>query len=256
MITLSFFILGLIIGSFLNVVAWRLPKGEQFWRGHSHCPHCQKKLTWLELIPVFSFLWQGGRCRGCQKNISFRYVVMELATGGLFAGTYYFLASQNLVYFWPTLIFYLIIVSVLEIIFLIDWQDRIILDILIWPFVVLSILFWLFTGMGWLNHLLAGLGCAAFFGMQFLSSKGRWIGSGDIGLGFLLGIFLGHPLILIALYFSYVVGAISGLLLVAIRKKNWFSELPFAIFLIPGALFALFWGQIIWQWWLGFVGHF
>lgn len=244
------------MGSFLNVVAWRLPKNQSFWRGRSCCPQCHKKLTWLELFPIFSFLWQGGKCRGCQKNIPFRYLIIEIVTGGLFAGIYYFLTFQNLVYFWPILIFYLIIISVLEIIFLIDWQDKIILDVLIWPFIVLSILFWVFTNMGWANHLLAGLGCVAFFGLQFLLSKGRWIGSGDIGLGFLLGAFLGYPLILLALYFAYLVGAISGLLLVVFHKKDWASELPFAIFLIPGAIFALFWGQNLWQRFLGFVGYF
>ncbi|MCX6779243.1 MAG: prepilin peptidase [Candidatus Magasanikbacteria bacterium] len=256
MIIFLMFVFGALIGSFLNVVALRLPSEERFWRGRSHCVFCNKLLHWFELIPLVSFLWQGGKCRDCKKNISWRYILIEIATGGLFSGTYYFLSGQSLFYFWPTLICYLIIISVLEIIFLIDLKEGIIFDLLIWPFIVLILVFWILSGANWLIFLLSGLGCAAFFGAQYLLSRGKWIGAGDIGLGFLLGAWLGFPAILVALFFSYVVGALIGLVLIILKKKSWASSLPFAVFLIPGAFFALFWGHRIVSWYIGLVGRF
>jgi len=256
MIIFLMFILGALFGSFLNVVAIRLPSSERFWRGRSHCVFCNKLLHWFELIPMVSFLWQGGKCRDCQKNISWRYILVEIATGTLFAGTYYFLSGQNLVYFWTTLLFHLIIISVLEIIFLIDLKEGIIFDLLIWPFLVITLVFWVLAGANWLNYLLSGLVCAAFFGAQYLLSRGKWIGAGDIGLGFLIGAWLGFPLIFVALFFAYVVGAIIGLGLVILKKKSWASSLPFAVFLIPGAFCALFWGTALIGWYLGIMGNF
>src|SRR3989339_236355 len=248
MILSLLFIFGLIIGSFLNVIALRLLKEEGFIRGRSHCVFCQKILHWFELIPVISFLWQGGKCRGCQKNIPWRYILIEVITGGLFAGVHYFLSNQNLQNFWPILIFNLIIISVLEVIFLIDLKDGVIPDILIWPFIALTLLFWWLSGGNILNYFLTGLACTAFFGLQYLVSRGRWMGLGDIGLGFLIGVFLGFPRALAALLFAYISGAIIGIFLIILNKKNWASSVPLAVFLVPSAILALFWGEKVIRW--------
>src|SRR3989339_33982 len=214
MILSLLFIFGLIIGSFLNVIALRLLKEEGFIRGRSHCVFCQKILHWFELI----------------------------------AGVHYFLSNQNLQNFWPILIFNLIIISVLEVIFLIDLKDGVIPDILIWPFIALTLLFWWLSGGNILNYFLTGLACTAFFGLQYLVSRGRWMGLGDIGLGFLIGVFLGFPRALAALLFAYISGAIIGIFLIILNKKNWASSVPLAVFLVPSAILALFWGEKVIRW--------
>lgn len=255
MILFLIFVFGLMIGSFLNVVALRLPQGESFSRGRSHCFFCQKILHWFELIPVLSFLWQGGRCRGCQKNIPWRYVLVEIITGGLFAGVYYFLIGQDLKNFWPLLVFSLIIISVLEIIFLIDLKEGVIPDILIWPFIVLALVFWCLNGGNIFNYFLTGLCLAAFFALQYLVSSGRWVGLGDIGLGFLIGVFLGFPKAAAALLFAYIGGAIIGIFLIILKKKSWVSSVPLAVFLVPATIFALFWGEKVINWYLDILGR-
>ena len=256
------FLFGLIVGSFLNCVIYRLETGGSFLKGRSFCPHCKKELTWQDLIPIFSFIWLRGKCRYCQQKISWQYPLVELATGLVFllilrqfslpvealseAGIFQFL---NLIYYW-------IIASFLIVIFVYDLKHYIIPDKIIYPAIIVSavwyaaakIFFNLYTGGEILKIACAALASAAFFLFIVLVSRGKWMGAGDIRLAFLMGLFLGWPGVLVALSLAFYGGAIVGLGLIAFGKKKFKSEVPFAPFLVAGTFLALFWGNELAGW--------
>ena len=250
--TFIFFILGLIIGSFLNVVIIRL-NTERSFGGRSGCMTCQNKLTWYELIPVFSFLGLLGRCKNCKNKISFQYPLVELITGLIFA--FLFIKFQDL-FFLNTLTFsftyayYAVVFSLLVVIAIYDLKHKIIPDTLS---LILGIL--AFVGLFFLNtnsflvfsgfslHLptllgfLSGPIIALPFAFLFLVSSGRWMGLGDaklvLGLGWLFGLYVA----LSGVVFAFWIGAIVGLALVIFGKKYGMkSEIPFAPYLVLGTL--------------------
>lgn len=241
-------ILGLLVGSFLNCLAYRLPRQEKILWARSHCPKCLKVLNWLELIPVVSFILQKARCHTCQQKISWQYPVAEILTSLSFLLAFWH--SPNIYY----LIFNIFIVSILILIFLIDLNNGIILDSIIWSSVIIIFICqWLF-GLPLFSFLLAAAIGGGFFGLQYLISRGRWIGSGDIGLGVLMGVILGWPKILFALILAYISGAIIGLVLMTLKKKNWQSALPFGVFLTPATFVTMLWGQAVVDWYLRLIG--
>lgn len=259
MIIFFVFVLGLCVGSFLNVLILRLHANESLWKEGSHCLKCHKKIRWLELIPVLSFLYQGGRCRSCQTHISWQYPLVELATGFLFALPF---ILNSKFYILDSLLFW-IVVSALIAIFVYDFKFGEIPDIFVFiPALILLSLyifisFFNFLPFGfWENlflnkfYLLAPIIGGGFFGSQHLISKGRWIGAGDTGLGVLMGLILGWPKILIALFLAYVVGALIGIFLLILHKKSLKSTLPFGVFLVPATFITMFWGERIIQWYL------
>ncbi|MBI5022653.1 MAG: prepilin peptidase [Candidatus Magasanikbacteria bacterium] len=241
MIILIFF-LGLCIGSFLNVLICRLPGGQSA-RGRSKCPRCRKTLCWHELIPLASFLIQKGKCRGCAKKISWQYPMLELATAALFVFVY---IPQNFMI--DALMF--VSISAMIVVFMIDLQYGFILDAIIWPSAIIIAILQVLAGVSIFNLLPAALLTGGFFALQWVFSKGRWIGDGDIGLGILMGLILGWPNILVALFFAYVGGALISLLLLVLRKKTLKSAVPFGVFLAPATLAALLWGKQLIKWYL------
>lgn len=248
-----FFILGLIVGSFLNCVIYRLEKKESFLSGRSYCPHCHHSLCWEDLIPVLSFLTLEGKCRYCQKPISWQYPLVELATGILFAAIF----SQSIFNLQST-IYNLIIACFLIIIFVFDFKHYIIPDKVIYPAIVISLIFNFQFSISnklqplgenplslalFIYSILSALGAAAFFLAIILISRGQWMGWGDVKLAFFMGLFLGFPNILVALFSAFFIGAVVGLILIALNKKTLKSEVPFGPFLVGGTFLALFFGQ-------------
>ena len=249
---LSFFvfIFGLICGSFLNSVVWRLYTGKSFLVGRSICPKCGHKLAWYDLIPVFSFILLKGKCRYCHQKISWQYPLVEIATGLVFLLIFNNQLSMinNQLLLIINLIYYFIIASFLIILFVYDLKHFILPDRIIYPAIILVLLYYLFRVL-YLGHwnlfippLLSALGAAAFFLLLYLVSQGKWIGFGDVKLGFLLGLILSWPQILTALFLAYVIGGIIGVGLILARKKQMKSEVPFGPFLITGAFIAQFFG--------------
>lgn len=236
------FLAGLCIGSFLNILICRLPCGQSA-DGRSKCPRCRKTLRWHELIPLVSFVMQKSKCRGCDKKISWQYPLVELITAGLFIFVY---THQN--FFSNALLF--VSVSALLVIFMIDLQYGLILDAVIWPAAILVGILQVMNSATIFNLLSAALLAGGFFALQWVFSKGKWIGEGDIGLGILMGLILGWPNILSALFFAYVGGALISLLLLALCKKTLKSAMPFGVFLAPATLAALLWGEKIIKWYL------
>lgn len=234
------FLFGLIVGSFLNCIIYRLETGKSFLRGRSFCPHCKHKLGLLDLFPVFSFIALGGQCRWCKKRISFQYPLVELATGLAFFLIFIFALQPQILYF--------LITPFLIVIFVYDLKHYLIPDKIIYPGIVIALAFTIFNLSSALNYLLAGLGAAVFFFSVVLLSRGKWMGVGDIKLALLMGLILGFPSILVALFLAFFTGAIIGIGLIACRRKSLKSEVPFGPFLVGGTFLAMFFGEAIIDW--------
>lgn len=245
------FLSGLTIGSFLNCVIYRLEKKEKL-TGRSYCPHCKHKLIWMDLVPVFSFLFLGGKCRYCRKKISAQYPVVEIATGLIFLFVFNQTISNNELTINNFIItFFLFLVSCfLIIIFVYDLKHYIIPDKVLFPAIAATFLYQLITNYKFLifNSLWAGLSVFLFFWIIFLISYGKWIGFGDCKIAILLGLLLGFPNILVGLFLAFFFGAIIGVGLIYFNKKGLKSEIPFAPFLIAGTCISFFWGSGIINW--------
>jgi len=244
-INLFVFILGLIIGSFLNCVIYRLEADKSFLVGRSFCPQCNHTLSSWDLIPVLSFLFLKEKCRYCQKPISIQYPLVELATGLLFL-----LIFNSTFYDLPLTIYYLLITCFLILIFIYDLKHYIIPDQIIYSAILISFLYLLAANYLITNAILSALGASGFFLLIYLVSRGQWLGFGDVKLAFLMGLFLGFPYILVALFLSFFIGAIVGLLLIAKGKKTLKSEVPFGPFLVIGTIIAFLYGQKLINWYL------
>ncbi len=235
------FILGLSVGSFLNAVIYRLEKKKPISFDRSHCPHCRAVLKWHDLIPVISFILFSGKCRYCRKRISFQYPLVELAAGLLFLITF------NSFGYSLVALYYLIIISFLIIIFVYDFRHYLIPDKIIYPAIIIAFLY-LFSEKDFISHFLSAILASGFFLLLVLISKGKWIGLGDVKLAFLMGLVLGWPGILIALFISFFSGAIAGLTLIVLGKKKMKSEIPFGPFLVGSTILVIFLNQYLVDW--------
>jgi len=257
------FCFGTIIGSFLNVVVWRLPRGEAL-TGRSHCPHCGGILGVLDLFPVFSFIFLRGRCRRCKAKISRRYLILEIVTGLLFASAVYFLQPADFVSGFELLKYFLVL-SALVVVFMVDLEHFLILDQVVFPVAaamfLLNLLLDLFGHvkiLSFYSSTVSGiLGAAALFGFFFLVwllSKGKWIGFGDVKLAVFLGLSLGWPFVLVGLMLAVLSGGIVSVFLLAFFQKTLKSQIPFGTFLAFGTVLALFYGDKLIGWYLAILG--
>jgi len=245
-------LLGFCVGSFLNVVIYRLKKEEGVIRNRSYCPNCGHKLDFLDLVPVFSFIFLKGKCRYCGGKISWQYPAVELGTGVIFLLIFVLYMTPNVGFEKiAQLIFLMIISSLLIVIFVYDLKHYIIPDRIVYPALGLCFFYrlsQLVVYSGWnlfLSFVLAGLGWAGFFLLIYLLSKGEWLGFGDVKLALLMGLLVGFPGVLIALFSATFLGSIVGIILVLLGKKSWRSQVPFAPFLVAGSFVGLFWGEVI-----------
>jgi prepilin signal peptidase PulO-like enzyme (type II secretory pathway) len=260
------FVFGLLIGSFLNCVIWRLHKEEKI-TGRSYCPKCRHQLAWYENIPVFSFVFLRGKCGHCQGRISWQYPVVELITAILFSISFYanyesrimnyefnYLFTIHNSLFIIQLFKYWFLISVMIIIFVVDLRWYLILDIITLPACLIIFIVNILLGQSWINLLFSGIIGGSFFLIQFLISKGKWIGGGDIRMGLLMGLALGWPNIVLALMLAYFFGSIVGISLILIGQKKWGSQVPMGVFLSTGTIVTLFFGGRILAWYLGLSG--
>lgn len=245
-----FFILGLIVGSFLNVVISRLHTAETIL-GHSHCPHCQAKIRWYDNIPLFSFAILGMKCRDCQEKISWQYPIVELATGILFALTGYYFLNINDTQSWLETFYYLVVFALLLVVFVYDFKHMEIPMIAVWLGIGVTIAYYLFSD--WMNFsgslgimslnifsgMLAGGAAFLFFFLLSAGSKEKWMGMGDSYAAFLAGLIIKWPGIFAALILAFALGAIYGIILIAAGKKTMKSQVPFAPFIVLGAILTI-----------------
>jgi len=235
------FIFGTLIGSFLNCLIYRLEKKKTFVSGRSFCVKCKKELVWYDLIPIFSYLFLLGKCRYCKKKISIQYPLVEIATGLLFM----FVFSWNIV----NTILLFIIVSLLLVVFVYDLKHFLIPDKIVYPGMVVAIIYQIFNYSN-IYWLFAGLGAGLLFYLIYAVSRGKWLGFGDVKLVIFLGLFLGCPLTGLALFFSFIIGAIIGIGLIIFKGKGLKTQVPFAPFLVLGTFVSFFWGKMILDWYL------
>jgi len=242
MLYIFLFILGTAIGSFLNVLIDRLPN-EQSIGGRSHCDHCKKQLSGLDLIPILSFFLLGGKCRYCKKRLSLVYPLVELITGVVFIYSWLYI-GQNIL----EKIVFVGVLFCLIVIFFADAKYRIIPDSVQIGLFLFSLIF---VGIKGLHpEIFLNLVKASFITMLpilflFLLTKGKGMGFGDVKLSFTMGLLLGVPLGLLAIYIGFFIGAFIGLILMVVGKKRLKSKIAFGPFLVAGTVIALFWGKII-----------
>ena len=239
------FVLGLAVGSFLNVLIDRLPKDKSIIKGRSYCDHCKKPLRWYDLIPLLSFLILKGKCRNCHFSISFYYPMVELVTGVVFVLTFDHLRGGSLDI--VALAYYLFILSSLIVIFFTDLKYGIIPDKIVYPAILTVSIYTIFNfQFSIFNYFLSALGAFLFFLILYLVTKGRGMGFGDVKLVFILGLFLGFPKAVVAFYIAFLTGAIFGCILIVWGKKKFFGgTIPFGPYLVLGTFISLFWGEAI-----------
>jgi len=248
------FIFGLIIGSFLNCLVWRLHTKEGMWN-RSYCPKCKKQIAWYDNLPVLSFIALGGKCRHCKKSISWQYPAVELAAGGLFLAAFMKIFPDSMVLTFSALDFlqlfkFWFLISIMIIVFIYDLRWFLILDIITLPAAFIIFIMNVLLGFSWLNLVISGIIGGGFFLVQFVISKGKWIGGGDIRLGLLMGLALGWPNIAVSIMFAYFAGSVAGISLIVGKKKKWGSEIPLGVFLSLATVITLFWGDQILTWYL------
>lgn len=242
---IAIFILGIFVGSFLNVLVDRLPREESVIKGRSHCEKCKKTLKWHDLIPLISFISLKGKCRYCHTSLSFYYPIIEIITGLMFVLALNISGFVN----YLNLIYYIILFSALIVIFFTDLKYGIIPDVVLFPLIFISLLYlFLNNHLSIVDHLFSAGGAFLFFLLLFLITRGKGMGFGDVKFAFLMGLILGFPKIIVSLYVAFLTGAIVGCILIMWRKKKVFgTSIPFGPFLVIGILVAILYGEILVQ---------
>lgn len=246
---------GAIIGSFLNVVIYRLPREESIaWPG-SHCPKCDAAIAWHDNIPLLGYALLRGRCRNCKEPISWRYPLVEALNAAAYGAI--------LAAFGPTLqaVFLAALASLLIVIFWIDIDTMYILNVTTYPGIALGVLYGGLLEGRWLPTLAAALGGYGLFWLIAAASRlylraiqsehEDGMGMGDAKLAAMMGAWLGPGPLVVALFAAFLLGSIIGLALKARSGKS--EPFPFGPALVAGAFMALFAGEPIWRWYMGFL---
>ena len=256
-IILFVFLFGLIIGSFLNCFIWRTRREEGI-QDRSYCPRCSHKLAWYDNIPLVSYVVLRGKCRHCSQSISIQYPLVELATGVLFVTSFLFRSGtfpeRETVESILILARDWFVIGTLIFVFVYDLRWYLILDKIILPATAVVLIFNLVVGVNWPGMIISAIIGGGFFLVQFLISRGMWIGGGDIRMGMFMGVALGdwqHTIV--ALFLAYLLGSAVGTPLILAKKKEWGSKIPFGVFLSLATLVALFWAGDILNWYLGYL---
>ena len=290
---LVLFIFGLFIGSFLNVLIWRLPRREKWIRGRSRCVHCKHGLAWYDLIPLLSFVWLMGKCRYCKRPIAMLYPIVEMANGLLWGLAGWLLVSgyqlsgigqlgwegMGLI----RLILLLILFSTLLVIFVVDLQHYIIPDemvvamgaiglvlgisSLVWPHLGggLASTSEVFGGVegplsrgelvpGIVERVVWGMGAMGFFWLLHMITKGKGMGWGDVKLVLGMGLVLAQATI-VALMSAFIIGAVMGVGLLLAGKRTLKQPIPFGPFLVVGMVVGLLYGRQVLEWYLIGLGY-
>ncbi|SEQ11095.1 type 4 prepilin peptidase 1 Aspartic peptidase. MEROPS family A24A [Virgibacillus subterraneus] len=237
-----FFLLGLIFGSFFNVVGLRLPENIPFANDRSICPHCKHQLSWFENIPIISFVIQGAKCRHCKKEISFIYPVIELFTGILFALSYSLL-GLNL-----EIITAILLISMLMIILVSDITYMLIPNRVLLFFLPLFIIIRIIQPLNpWWSSILGVIIGITILALIIIISRGG-MGAGDMKLFGILGIILGVDKVLLAFFLSCMIGAIIGMMLLLFRVIERNQPVPFGPYIVAATLITFFYGELLLNW--------
>lgn len=240
--SIIFFILGLILGSFYNVVGLRVPLKKSIIYPNSHCPRCEKELAPMELIPVLSYFLIGGKCRNCKAPIPKLYPFIELLTGVLFMYTYLYFGWSN------ELVVSFLLISLLSIIIVTDLRYMIIPNNILLVFLVCFLIYRILSPLDpWWNPYVAAFGASLFLLAIAIITKGG-MGGGDIKLFFVIGIALGFPNVLLTFFIATIIGALVGIIGILLGKVKKKQAIPFGPFIAAGAILSLLYGEQIISW--------
>jgi leader peptidase (prepilin peptidase) / N-methyltransferase len=281
-IGIAVFIFGLIIGSFLNVVIYRVPReGESIVFPSSHCPNCKTNIKAYDNIPVLGYLWLGGKCRSCKIRISPIYPLVELLVGVLYFLCFLKVSKQfpalehGSVQYWLTLLANVVFISFIVPLIFIDLKYKLLHDVITKPALIVMLLlralapdpvvtsatretFQLFAWPDWsVAFIGSAIGAAVGGGSLWLVRfaylqlrKIEGMGLGDVKMMLFVGAFLGWQLTALTIFLASLLGSIVGITLIATRGGNTKMEIPFGVFLGPAAIICLFVGQSFIRWYL------
>lgn len=245
------FLFGLCIGSFLNVVIYRLPLGQSLATPPSRCRNCGYSLRWFDNIPVLSWALLRGRCRKCGISVSWQYPIVELIAGALFVLVVWQTPLG------PLLVSRLLLVSILIALFGIDLEHQILPNSITLPGIVIGLLLSLIAPPGWKDAVLGTLlGAGILYAIAagyYLWRREEGMGMGDVKMLAMIGAFLGWKAVLVTLVLSSFSGAIIGVILMSVQRGGMKFALPFGTFLAIGALVAMFVGEPLVAWYAGFL---
>jgi leader peptidase (prepilin peptidase)/N-methyltransferase len=263
--TILFTVVGVVVGSFLNVCIDRLPLRKSLLSPPSHCDTCQHRLSLVDLVPLLSYLWLRGRCRYCGARIPLRVPLVELLGGVVFFLSYWYFGLTvrfGITAFWC---------CVFLVIIFIDWEHKLILNKVTYPMAVLALVILAFDVLspgsvlpGGLSFLPAdkpailsgviggAVGLGFFLLIFFITPRG--MGLGDVKLACLIGLVTGWPIAVVALLLGIFLGGIVALLLLSLRLKGRKEPIPYGTFLAIGTIIALFWGMDIFRWYQDLFG--
>lgn len=244
------FLLSICLGSFLNVVIFRLPRGQSLVTPPSRCTTCGYALRWFDNVPIASWVFLRGRCRGCRAPISPQYPIVELTTGLLFLLVVWFTPVG------PLMLGRLIFVCILVALFGIDLEHQILPNSITLPGIAIGLLFSLLGPPGWVASLLGVLlGGGLLYGIAgayYLVRREEGLGMGDVKMLAMIGAFLGWKAVLVTLVLSSFSGAIVGVALIAAQRGGMRLALPFGTFLAMGAVAAMLVGDPLLAWYAQF----
>ncbi len=235
-------LLGLQVGSFLNVVIFRTHRETSPWFGRSQCLQCGHALSWHELFPLASFLWLRGKCRHCAARLSWQYPLVEALTAFVFT-----ILAIHFGLTWWTLWAW-VIASIMIAIAVYDALWSLLPDSFSLSLALVGGGFAYAAGFPVIDVLLGLAAGASFFTLQYVLSRGRWVGSGDILLGGALGILLGWRMLGLSLLLAYFIGAVAASFLLLLRRQKVQGAIAFGPYLVIGAFVAWLWGEHIVEW--------
>lgn len=244
------FLLGLCLGSFLNVVIFRLPRGQSLITPPSRCPGCGSALRWFDNVPVLSWTLLRGRCRSCRAPISVQYPVVELVTGLLFVLVVWLTPAG------PQMLSRLILVCILVALFGIDLEHQILPNTITLPGIAVGMILSVLGPPGWpaalIGVLIGGGVLYGIAGAYYLVRREEGLGMGDVKMLAMIGAFLGWKAVLVTLVLSSFSGALVGVALIAAQRGGMRLALPFGTFLALGAVAAMFVGDPLLAWYAQF----
>ncbi|MEJ6950059.1 prepilin peptidase [Natronospora cellulosivora (SeqCode)] len=244
LLAIYIFILGLIIGSFLNVVIYRLPRNESIVFPASHCPECKKRLEITDLVPVLSFIFNKAKCKYCGTKISWQYPLVELLTGFLFLLLYVKFGLNSIFIIYSLLIASLLVSSGIDI------KYKIIPNKITYPGIIISLILAIFF-----NHIsflssLYGIIIPGGLLLIIALIYGKGLGMGDVKLIAMIGGVLGWQHSLFAIFIGSLIGSILGLTLMVTGVMSRKTRIPFGPFISFGAIISIFYGQQIFEWYI------
>lgn len=242
-------VLGLVVGSFLNVCIHRIPRRESLLYPPSRCPRCGQGLRWFDNVPVAGYALLRGRCRACGAPISIRYPIVELTTMAVFLLHYAMFGWS------PLLAARLVFACAMIVLFAIDLEHHLLPNVITLPGIVAGLAFSLWLPPGIVDALIgaaAGGGVLWLIGEAYYRYSGQeGMGGGDVKMLAMIGAFLGWKLVILTLVLSSVAGSVIGVLVIATRRGGMKHELPYGTFLALAALAASLAGDRVVAWYVG-----